>query len=105
MSCCWPCWHQSGRRVLTWRPRRLCEPHVLKVAPCGACCAAGVATERAKFMDLVRQQISSLQDTHGRESTTLTFTGGSLQAVRPEDTLDTVRRGVDWWLSSEQWCR
>lgn len=50
----------------------------------------GVAVERAKFMDLVRQQIHQLQDTHGTESPTLTFTGGSLQAVRPEELSDVV---------------
>lgn len=52
---------------------------------------SGVATERAKFMDLVRQQVKTLQDTHGHDTTTLTFTGGSLQAVRPEDAIDSVR--------------
>jgi hypothetical protein len=41
-------------------------------------------------MDLVRQQIDRLQDTHGTESPTLTFTGGSLQAVRPEENSDVV---------------
>jgi hypothetical protein len=54
------------------------------------CPCAGVATERAQFMDLVRQQVSQLQDTHGTDSPTLTFTGGSLRAVRPEELSDTV---------------
>lgn len=60
-----------------------------RVLLCCACCA-GVATERAKFMDLVRQQVRQLQDTHGTESTSLTFTGGGLQAVRPEEMSDVV---------------
>lgn len=54
------------------------------------CPCAGVATERAQFMDLVRQQVSQLQDTHGTDSPTLTFTGGSLRAVRPEELSDMV---------------
>lgn len=58
------------------------------VAPC-----TGVATERAQFMDLVRQQITQLQDTHGTESTSLTFTGGGLHAVRPEEESELVRTG------------
>jgi len=41
-------------------------------------------------MDLVRQQIDALQDTHGTESTSLTFSGGNLQAVRPEELSDVV---------------
>jgi hypothetical protein len=41
-------------------------------------------------MDLVRQQIDQLQDTHGTESTSLTFTAGGLQAVRPEEISDVV---------------
>lgn len=52
--------------------------------------SSGVATERAQFMDLVRQQVSQLQDTHGTDSPTLTFTGGSLRAVRPEELSDTL---------------
>lgn len=52
--------------------------------------SSGVATERAQFMDLVRQQIDALQDTHGTESTSLTFSGGNLQAVRPEELSDVL---------------
>lgn len=67
----------------------------LKLVGAVLCCAAlpvrtGVATERAQFMDLVRQQVSQLQETHGTDSPTLTFTGGSLQAVRPEELSDVV---------------
>lgn len=43
-------------------------------------------------MDLVKQQINALQDTHGTESTSLTFSGGNLQAVRPEELSDVVSR-------------
>jgi hypothetical protein len=43
-------------------------------------------------MDLVRQQITQLQDTHGTESPSLTFTAGGLQAVRPEEENAEVRR-------------
>jgi hypothetical protein len=39
-------------------------------------------------MDLVRQQITQLQDTHGTESPSLTFTAGRLQAVRPEENTE-----------------
>lgn len=53
-------------------------------------CPAGVATERAKFMELVREQVQQLQDTHAIEGPALTFTSSGLQAVRPEDTTQTV---------------
>lgn len=51
---------------------------------------AGVATERARFMELVREQIQNLQETHGTAAPALTFTGGALQAVRPEETAQAV---------------
>jgi hypothetical protein len=44
-------------------------------------------------MDLVRQQITQLQDTHGSDSPSLTFTAGGLQAVRPEEENAEVRGG------------
>lgn len=48
-------------------------------------------------MDLVRQQIAALQDTHGTESTSLTFTGGGLHAVRPEELSDVVSHVLLIW--------
>ena len=41
-------------------------------------------------MELVREQIQQLQETHGTEAPALTFTGGMLHAVRPEDTTKLV---------------
>ncbi|WIA07926.1 hypothetical protein OEZ85_007404 [Tetradesmus obliquus] len=55
---------------------------------------SGVATERVQFMDLVRQQISQLQDTHGTASPSLTFTAGGLTAVRPEENTELAHELV-----------
>lgn len=41
-------------------------------------------------MELVREQIQQLQETHGTAAPALTFTGGALQAVRPEETAQAV---------------
>ncbi|KAI8468150.1 MAG: LETM1-domain-containing protein [Monoraphidium minutum] len=47
---------------------------------------SGVATERAAFMQLVKREVHRLQDTLGPQvQAQMLFTGGGLQAVRPED--------------------
>lgn len=53
-------------------------------------------------MDLVRSQIASLADTHGGASPSLTFTGGALTAVRPEDTAPQLERELAAPLQLEE---